>query len=62
MKKMEKLLTLRLSKEDYDTLYHMSCQTEIPISQIIRFAIKEFFKQEVIKNKSIIKECNYDNR
>lgn len=56
MKKMQKMLTIRLSEDDYDKLYHMSCRAEIPISQIIRFAIKEFFKQEVIKNKSIIKE------
>lgn len=49
MEKMQKMLTIRLSENDYDTLYHMSCMAEIPISQIVRLAIKEFFKQEVIK-------------
>ena len=49
MEKMEKMLSLRLNEEDYNKLYHISCRTEIPISQIVRFAIKEFFKQEVIK-------------
>ena len=47
MEKMQKMLSIRLNKEDYDKLYYISCRNEIPISQIIRFAIKEFLKQDV---------------
>ena len=39
----EKSITIRLTIEDYVKLQHMSSKNEIPIAQIIRRALKEFF-------------------
>lgn len=41
----EKSITIRLTKEDYVKLQHMSFRSEIPIAQIIRRAIKEFLNK-----------------
>ena len=45
--KKTKSISIRLSDEDYNKLMHMSTKTEIPISQIIRSAIKLFFKLDM---------------
>ena len=45
--KKTKSISIRLSDEDYNKLMHMSTRTEIPISQIIRSAIKLFFKLDM---------------
>ena len=45
--KKTKSISIRLSDEDYNKLMHMSARTEIPISQIIRTAIKLFFKLDM---------------
>ena len=45
--KKNKSISIRLSDEDYNKLMHMSTRTEIPISQIIRTAIKLFFKLDM---------------
>ena len=42
----EKSITIRLTIEDYVKLQHMSYINEIPIAQIIRTAIKEFFSNK----------------
>lgn len=45
--KKTKSISIRLSDEDYNKLMHMSLRTEIPISQIIRTAVKVFFKLDM---------------
>ena len=45
--KKTKSISIRLSDEDYNKLMHMSIRSEIPISQIIRSAIKLFFKLDM---------------
>ena len=45
--KKNKSISIRLSDEDYNKLMNMSIKTEIPISQIIRSAIKLFFKLDM---------------
>ena len=45
--KKTKSISIRLSDEDYNKLMHMSTRTEIPVSQIIRSAIKLFFKLDM---------------
>ena len=45
--KKTKSISIRLSDEDYNKLMNMSIRTEIPISQIIRSAIKLFFKLDM---------------
>ena len=45
--KKKKSISIRLSDEDYNKLMNMSIRTEIPISQIIRSAIKLFFKLDM---------------
>ena len=45
--KKTKSISIRLSDEDYNKLMNMSIKTEIPISQIIRSAIKLFFKLDM---------------
>ena len=45
--KKTKSISIRLSDEDYNKLMHMSIKSEIPISQIIRSAIKVFFKLDM---------------
>ena len=45
--KKTKSFSIRLSDDDYNKLMHMSIKTEIPISQIIRSAIKLFFKLDM---------------
>ena len=45
--KKNKSISIRLSDEDYNKLMNMSIRTEIPISQIIRSAIKLFFKLDM---------------
>ena len=45
--KKTKSISIRLSDEDYNKLMDMSCRSEIPISQIIRTAIKLFFKLDM---------------
>ena len=45
--KKAKSISIRLSDEDYNKLMNMSIRTEIPISQIIRSAIKLFFKLDM---------------
>ena len=45
--KKTKSISIRLSDEDYNKLMDMSIKTEIPISQIIRSAIKLFFKLDM---------------
>lgn len=45
--KKTKSISIRLNDEDYNKLMHMSMRTEIPISQIIRTAIKVFFKLDM---------------
>ena len=45
--KKNKSISIRLSDEDYNKLMNMSTRTEIPISQIIRTAIKVFFKLDM---------------
>ena len=45
--KKTKSISIRLSDEDYNKLMHMSTKTDIPISQIIRSAIKLFFKLDM---------------
>ena len=45
--KKTKSISIRLSDEDYNKLMHMSIKTEIPISQIIRSAIKLIFKLDM---------------
>ena len=45
--KKNKSLSIRLSDEDYNKLMNMSIRTEMPISQIIRSAIKLFFKLDM---------------
>ena len=45
--KKTKSISIRLSDDDYNKLMHMSTITEIPISQIIRYAIKLFFKLDM---------------
>ena len=45
--KKNKSISIRLSDEDYNKLMDMSIKTEIPISQIIRSAIKLFFKLDM---------------
>ncbi len=47
-KKKIKHITIRLNVDDYNKLVHMSRRNEIPISQLIRTAIKEFFKLDMI--------------
>ena len=46
--KKTKSISIRLSDEDYNNLMHMSIRTEIPISQIVRKAIKKFIKLDMI--------------
>ena len=45
--KKTKSISIRLSDEDYNKLMDMSCRSEIPVSQIIRTAIKVFFKLDM---------------
>ena len=45
--KKTKSISIRLSDEAYNKLMHMSTKTDIPISQIIRSAIKLFFKLDM---------------
>ena len=45
--KKTKSISIRLSDGDYNKLMHMSIKTEIPISQIIRSAIKLIFKLDM---------------
>ena len=45
--KKTKSISIRLSDEDYNKLMNMSIKTEIPISQILRSAIKLFFKLDM---------------
>ena len=45
--KKNKSISIRLSDDDYNKLMNMSIRTEIPISQIIRSAIKLFFKLDM---------------
>ena len=45
--KKNKSISIRLSDEDYYKLIHMSIRSEIPISQIIRTAIKVFYKLDI---------------
>ena len=45
--KKNKSISIRLNDEDYNKLMHMSMRTEIPISQIIRTAVKVFFKLDM---------------
>ena len=45
--KKTKSISIRLSDEDYNKLMDMSIRTEIPIAQIIRTAIKLFFKLDM---------------
>ena len=45
--KKTKSISIRLSDEDYNKLMNMSISSEIPISQIIRSAIKLFFKLDM---------------
>ena len=45
--KKTKSISIRLSDDDYNKLMNMSIRTEIPISQIIRSAIKLFFKLDM---------------
>ena len=47
--KKNKSISIRLSDEDYNKLMNMSIRTEIPISQIIRSAIKLFFKLDMFR-------------
>ena len=46
--KKTKNISIRLTDEDYNKLVYMSCRSEIPISQIVRMAIKTFFKLDMI--------------
>ena len=45
--KKTKSISIRISDEDYNKLMNMSIKTDIPISQIIRSAIKLFFKLDM---------------
>ena len=45
--KKNKSISIRLSDEDYNKLMQMSIRSEIPVSQIIRSAIKVFFKLDM---------------
>lgn len=45
--KKTKSISIRLNDEDYNKLMDMSIRSEIPISQIIRTAIKVFFKLDM---------------
>ena len=45
--KKNKSISIRLSDDDYNKLMNISIRTEIPISQIIRSAIKLFFKLDM---------------
>ena len=45
--KKTKSISIRLSDEDYNKLMNMSIRTETPVSQIIRSAIKLFFKLDM---------------